>query len=140
MEERSYRDLPAWQRAMDFALAVYRVTDGWPDAEREGLTAQLRSDAVRVPAKIAAGSVAFESDEPTAQAALAKELFVARRALREADIRLDIAEGLGYGDAATIERLREDAAEVRRLLDELIERLPEPEVEIDPFDIPFSDN
>ena len=40
----------------------------------------------------------------------------------------------------TIESLRRTVDEVRRLLRELIERLLEPEVEIDPFHPPFGDN
>ena len=39
---RSYKDLIAWQIAMDLVLAVYRSTQGFPREEVYGLTSQLR--------------------------------------------------------------------------------------------------
>jgi hypothetical protein len=51
----SFRDLVAWQRAMDLCRSVYALTSEFPDAERFGLTSQLRRAAVSVPSNIAEG-------------------------------------------------------------------------------------
>jgi len=53
---QSYRDLIAWQKAMDLVELVYRVTSGFPPAERFGLTAQMRKAAVSVASNIAEGT------------------------------------------------------------------------------------
>ena len=52
---KSYRDLVVWQKAMDLADLVYRITDEFPSSERFGLTFQMRKAAVSVPSNIAEG-------------------------------------------------------------------------------------
>ena len=51
----SYRELIAWQKAMDVVTRVYQVTSGFPRSEVFGLTSQLRRVAVSVPSNIAEG-------------------------------------------------------------------------------------
>ncbi len=55
MAVRSYRELIAWQKAMDFVELVYQHTASFPKEERYGLTGQLRKAAVSVPSNIAEG-------------------------------------------------------------------------------------
>ena len=52
---KSYRDLVAWQKAMDLVTVVYEVTACFPREEQYGLTSQLRRAAVSVPSNIAEG-------------------------------------------------------------------------------------
>jgi len=52
----SYRDLVTWQKAMDLADLVYRITDEFPRSERFGLVLQMRKSAVSIPSNIAEGS------------------------------------------------------------------------------------
>jgi hypothetical protein len=52
---KSYRDLVAWQEAMDLAVSVYTLTRAWPKEELYGLTSQARRAAVSVAANIAEG-------------------------------------------------------------------------------------
>ncbi len=52
---QSYKDLIAWQKAMDMVEGVYRVTAGYPRDERFGLISQTRRAAVSVPSNIAEG-------------------------------------------------------------------------------------
>ncbi len=51
----SYRDLTAWQKAMDLTEKVYAETAKLPSRERFGLVAQMRRSAVSVPSNIAEG-------------------------------------------------------------------------------------
>jgi four helix bundle protein len=51
----SFRDLQIWQKAMQLAVAVYRLTDAFPREERYGLTSQIRRSAVSIPSNIAEG-------------------------------------------------------------------------------------
>jgi four helix bundle protein len=55
MRIESFRDLVAWQRAMDLVVECYRITKRFPGEERFSLTAQLRRAAVSVPSNIAEG-------------------------------------------------------------------------------------
>jgi len=52
---RSFRDLMVWRKAHEFVLAVYRLTESFPDRERFGLSQQMRRAAVSTPANIAEG-------------------------------------------------------------------------------------
>ena len=52
---RHYRELIAWQKAMELAALVYRETRSFPPDERFGLTLQMRRCAVSVPSNIAEG-------------------------------------------------------------------------------------
>jgi four helix bundle protein len=51
----SFKDLIVWQRAVELGEAVYRFTSGFPDAERFGLTNQLRRASVSIASNIAEG-------------------------------------------------------------------------------------
>lgn len=55
MPVQSYRQLIAWQKAMDFVAEVYRATRIFPREEIYGVTSQLRRVAVSIPSNIAEG-------------------------------------------------------------------------------------
>jgi four helix bundle protein len=55
-EITSYRDLVTWQKAMDLAVLVYRITATFPKSEQFGLIAQMRDAAVAVPSNVAEGT------------------------------------------------------------------------------------
>lgn len=50
MTIRNYRDLIAWQKAMDLAESLYKTTQDMPREELYGLTSQMRRAAVSIPA------------------------------------------------------------------------------------------
>ena len=52
---QTFRDLIAWQKAMELARQVYRHTKKMPEDERFGLTNQMRRAVVSVPSNIAEG-------------------------------------------------------------------------------------
>jgi four helix bundle protein len=51
----SYRDLIAWQRALDLTDLVYEITEMFPKREWWGLAFQMRKSAVSIPSNIAEG-------------------------------------------------------------------------------------
>ena len=55
-EIKTFRDLLAWQKAMDLADLVYEVTEGFPARERFGLAFQMRKASVSIPSNIAEGT------------------------------------------------------------------------------------
>jgi four helix bundle protein len=50
-----YQDLMVWQKSMDLAVEVYRVSAAFPQSEIYGLTNQVRRASVSVPGNIAEG-------------------------------------------------------------------------------------
>ena len=55
MISQSFEDVIAWKKAHAFVLSVYKLTKGFPDDEKFGLTAQFRRAAVSIEANIAEG-------------------------------------------------------------------------------------
>ena len=53
---KSYRDLTVWQKAMQLAAAVYRLTSEMPKQEEYRISAQMIRASTSVPANIAEGN------------------------------------------------------------------------------------
>jgi len=111
---QSYRDLVAWQKAMQLVTLVYRSTQMFPDGERYGLTNQLRRAAVSVPSNIAEGQARYSQKE------FRHFLRQARGSLAEMEIQLLISRTLGYLSAKSAAPLLGSAAELGRILNGLI--------------------
>jgi four helix bundle protein len=116
----NYRDLIAWQKAMDLVEGVYRATRSWPKEELYGLTNQVRRAAVSVPANVAEGQGRRSSQE------FLHHVSIAHGSLREVETHLLISRRLGYSDEATCEAVMLQTAEVGRLLNGLMRRLRAP--------------
>ena len=55
MAVQSYKDLVVWQKSMDLADQIYKISAGWPKDETYGLTNQIRRAVVSIPSNIAEG-------------------------------------------------------------------------------------
>ena len=109
MAVKTYRELIAWQRAMDFAEEVYRVTAHFPREERYGLTGQLRRAAVSVPSNIAEGQGRGVGDD------FARFVRVAQGSLQEAETQIILGERLQLAPPPQLASLLQLADEVGRL-------------------------
>jgi four helix bundle protein len=110
MAGKNYRDLIAWQRAMDFALAVYGATKGFPQEERYGLTAQLRRCSVSIPSNIAEGQGRRNDGH------FKHSLQMAHGSLCEVETQVLLAQRLGFLETDAADRLLGQAGEVGRLI------------------------
>ena len=50
-----FKSLNIWKRAIDLAEIVYKITEGFPDKEKYGLTNQIRRCCVSISSNIAEG-------------------------------------------------------------------------------------
>jgi len=111
----TYEDLKVWQRAMELVTDIYQSTRGFPKEEIYCLTNQLRRAAISVPGNIAEGKGRASNKE------LMQFLNHARGSTYEIQTQLRIAERLGYLSEMQSQRLLQQAAEVGRLLNGLIQ-------------------
>jgi four helix bundle protein len=58
-----YWQLKVWQRSIDLACEIYRITKSLPIEERFGLSSQLRRAAVSISANIAEGAGRYGTKE-----------------------------------------------------------------------------
>ena len=103
--KRNHRNLRAWQQAVELVSAIYRLTASFPEAERYGLTSQMRRAAVSVPANIAEGAARSGPKE------LLYFLSIAAGSLSELDTLAELAAKLGFiADAKQIQEQMDDVA------------------------------
>ena len=51
----NHKDLDVWKKSMDLVEAIYMLTQKFPDAEKFGLTSQMRRAAVSITSNIVEG-------------------------------------------------------------------------------------
>jgi four helix bundle protein len=117
MSGQNYRDLIAWQKAMDLVEGVYQSTRPWPREELYGLTGQVRRAAGSIAANIAEGQGRTSKNE------FLHHLSIAHGSLREVETLVLIAQRLGYAPDAPVANLMDSCAEVGRLLHGLMRSL-----------------
>jgi four helix bundle protein len=119
MGVRSYRELTAWQKAMDLVEMIYTATRIWPKEEVYSLTSQVRRAAVSVPSNIAEGQGRNSTKE------FLHHLSMAYGSLCEVETQVLVAQRLDYLNSDTAKQLLTNTAEVGRLLNGLSRSLSE---------------
>jgi four helix bundle protein len=104
---KSFRDLTVWRKAHEFVLAIYRLSESFPDREKYGLAQQMRRAAVSIPANIAEGFGKRSKAEKS------RFLNIAEGSLEECRYYLILVQDLGYAET---ESLTNTLEEVSRLL------------------------
>jgi four helix bundle protein len=114
---KTFRDLIAWQKAMDLARTVYIASRQMPKDERFGLTNQMRRAAVSIPSNIAEGHCRYSRPD------YLRFLRMANGSWGELSTQLKLAWSLELmpSDAALLDCL----AELGRILHGLIVSLEE---------------
>ena len=111
---RHFRDLIAWQKAMQLAREVYLATEEFPRSETFGLRMQLRRSAVSVASHIAEGHGRLTD------AQLRNSLGLARGSLYELETQMELARDMKFVHEDTEHRLLELQIEVAKLINGLL--------------------
>lgn len=110
----SYRDLVAWQKAMDLAVDCYSATKSFPREEMFGLTSQIRRAASAVTANIAEGQGRETSG------AFVQFLRIAQGSMKEVETHVTLARRVGYFENHHEVDLLEKCDELGRIIRGLI--------------------
>jgi len=111
---KSYRDLIAWQKAMDLVEIIYGITSSFPVEERYGLISQMRRCAVSIASNIAEGHGRLTTRD------WQHFLSQARGSAHELETQLMLSRRLKFGDSTRIDRALEDTEEVGRIINGLL--------------------
>jgi len=106
----SYRDLDAWQLAMEIVIEIYRVTRAFPAEEKFGLIAQIRRAAVAIPSNVAEGRGRLGAAE------FRRFVSIARGSVAEVETQLAVAVALSYIDANTVTSLSSKLDRLSKML------------------------
>jgi four helix bundle protein len=117
MSKSTFRNLIAWQKAMDVCVAIYEITERFPANQRFGLTDQMCRAAVSVPSNIAEGRGHGSWRD------YRRFLLHARGSLYELQTQVLIATRLGYVRDKESERIVTDSEHVARMINGLLRYL-----------------
>ena len=113
----SFRDIKAWQKAIELVVEIYYFTRSSRREEVYGLANQLRRAAASVPSNIAKGKGRCTDKE------FLLFLHHARGSVFELETQLALAGRLGYLTQADERRIRTQAGEIARMLNGLIKAI-----------------
>ena len=114
-----YKDLVAWQRAMELCVSVYRLTEEFPRQEQFGLISQMRRASVSVASNIAEGYGRSTRGE------YLQFLGHARGSNSELQTQLILSERLGFASGDLLETSMKRCEDTSRLLGALMKKLRE---------------
>lgn len=109
--------LIVWQKAVDLAVDVYRVTQTFPKSELYGLTSQLRRASVSVASNVAEGSGRGSDRE------MLRFLAIAKGSASELHTQLVIASRMGILSPGSHSALSPRLQEIRKMLNGFSTRL-----------------
>ena len=113
----SFQDLKVWDKAHSLVLAVYRITQGFPQEEKFGLTQQIRRASVSVMANIAEGTKR-RSDRD-----FSHFLNIAEGSLEEVKCYIILSKDLNYIDNGIFLDFFSMSEEIGKMLQGLIKKL-----------------
>ncbi len=105
---RDFQELIVWQKAHQFVLSMYRLSDNFPKNEMYGLTSQARRAAISIPANITEGFKKRTRPDK------AKYMNIAQGSVEECRYYLILVKDLGYGDTS---QLMTQVGEISKLLE-----------------------
>ena len=106
----SFENIIAWQKAHEFVVFVYRVTENYPKTESFGLVSQFRRAAVSIPANIAEGY------KKMGKADKLRFMNIAQGSLEECRYYIILSKDLGYIEEKTAEEMTYDIYQASRFL------------------------
>ena len=114
---QSYRDLIVWQKSIELAKGIYRITGKFPPEERFGLVSQMRRAAVSIPSNIAEGQARHTTGE------FIQFISHAEGSAAELDTPLLLSVHLGFLPTGEDLPIAAQIDEIRRMLNALRRRL-----------------
>jgi four helix bundle protein len=117
---RDYRDLKVWQKVVELAVMIYKLTRSFPKSELHGLTSQMRRAGVSVASNIAEGRGRISSGE------FRQFLSVARGSVCELHTQIHIAKALDFGNQGELAGAESLSNEVSKMLVSFIQSLSAP--------------
>ena len=103
---KNFQDLIVWQKAHQFVLSTYELTQKFPKMENYGLTSQFRRAAVSIPANIAEGF------KKRGRKDKARFLNIAHGSLEECRYYLILTQDLSYGDTSEMKIQLEEVSKL----------------------------
>jgi four helix bundle protein len=109
-----YKELDVWKKSVALTTELYKLTTRFPDAERFGLTSQIRRATTSIAANIAEGWGRGSRREYT------QFLTIARGSLMELETHLIVSNNLGFLKPSDLEIVTKPLQDIGKMLNRLI--------------------
>ena len=109
-EVKTHKDLDVWNKSILFVVDVYNITTCFPDAERYGLTNQIRRAAVSIPSNIAEGAARVSGKE------FVQFLSIAIASSAEVETQLIISKELNFLANDDFDKLNDELNDIQKML------------------------
>ena len=113
--QQGYKDLQVYKRSYKAAIAIYKVTNGFPKEEQYGITNQIRRAAVSIPLNIAEGYAKRES-----QIEFKRFLLIATGSANEVSVLIEFAKDLKMLSVEAYKKASAEYEEIGKMLNGLI--------------------
>ena len=114
---KNFRDLKVWEKSHHLTLAIYGITEKFPQEELYGLRSQIRRCCSSIPTNIAEGC-GRDSD-----AELARFLSIAMGSASELEYLLLLSKDLNIVGQSDYETLSSNIVEIKQMLASLVRRI-----------------
>ena len=114
---QNYKDLVVWQKGIELAKIVYRLSAKFPGEEKFGLVAQMRRAAISIPSNIAEGQARRTTGE------FIQFISHAEGSVAELSTQLILATELQFSSSDDAEPALELTVHLRRMLNGLRRKL-----------------
>lgn len=114
---KSYKDLIVWQKAIDLAVEIYKISALFPRSELFGLTMQIRKAANSISLNTAEGHGRNTTKNYVAA------LYIAKGSLQEVESALILAVRLGFIEESFCEKANSLILEEYKMFNALINSL-----------------
>ena len=115
-ERKGYRKLEVYEKSYKAALAVYRMTEGFPKEELYGIQGQMRRASLSIPLNIAEGYAKRESQQE-----FKRFLMMAMGSSNEMSVLLDFAKDVGYLKDSQHTKAAKEYDEISKMLNSLVQ-------------------
>jgi four helix bundle protein len=106
MGYNSFEEMPVWQKAMDLAVKIFKLTEKFPRKEDYGLTSQIRRSALSVSGNISEGFGRKHTKDKL------NFYYDSRASLSETKNHLIYGHRVGYFDKSEFELYSKDIVEI----------------------------
>ncbi len=103
------QDLRIWTKAINLTTKIYKITVGFPEEEKYGLTSQIRRSVVSISSNIAEGAGRNSSKD------FCHFLAIANGSSYELETQLVISNNLNLIDNESLKILLRDLAEIQKM-------------------------
>ncbi|MEY2495774.1 MAG: hypothetical protein QOJ45_2266 [Verrucomicrobiota bacterium] len=114
---QNYKDLVVWQKGIELAKAIYRLTGKFPSEEKFGLVSQMRRATISIPSNIAEGQARHTTGE------FIQFISHAEGSVAELETQLILSLELGFASAESAKTSFGLLDDIRRMLNGLRRKL-----------------